>query len=389
MKEIKYPEQFRNSNGNLFITVETPKGTYEKKLCNFTPRIAKQLIYDDGVSTTNRLVIDGVHSNGKTLPEITIQADELAGMKWLLKSWDANCNLEIGQNTKEQVRYAIQTTADDAKREYVYSVTGWKKIDGQWQFLLPKLNSHKVELNDKLKNYGIEYLDYETSDISVASAMLELEIAEPKFVYPLLSDVFISPLNEFLRNAQCEPKSVTILIGKTGSKKSSLAALMMNFFGVFTATTLPLSFKDTQFSIVDNTYYVKDVLTVVDDFHPTTKTEAAKMTATAQAIVRAYGDRVGRGRLKSDATPNQTRHPQGNAIITAEFMPDIGESGNARTFIIEMLENTINLDVLTIFQEEAQRGALQKTMLAYIDWIKEKFLDSQDHQLSWWLALPL
>ncbi|MFI3327363.1 MAG: hypothetical protein R3Y35_14515 [Clostridia bacterium] len=103
MKEIKYPEQFRNSNGNLFITVETPKGTYEKKLCNFTPRIAKQLIYDDGVSTTNRLVIDGIHSNGKTLPEVTIQADELAGMKWLLKFWDANCNLEIGQNTKEQV----------------------------------------------------------------------------------------------------------------------------------------------------------------------------------------------------------------------------------------------------------------------------------------------
>ncbi|MFI3327247.1 MAG: hypothetical protein R3Y35_13920, partial [Clostridia bacterium] len=127
----------------------------------------------------------------------------------------------------------------------------------------------------------------------------------------------------------------------------------------------------------DNTYYVKDVLTVVDDFHPTTKTEATKMTAIAQAVVRAYGDRVGRGRLKADATPNQTRYPQGNAIITAEFMPDIGESGNARTFIIEMLESTINLDVLTIFQEEAQRGSLQKTMLAYIDWIKEKFLDNQ------------
>jgi hypothetical protein len=195
---------------------------------------------------------------------------------------------------------------------------------------------------------------------------------------PLLSFTFLSPLNHFLKEAGCEPKFVLLLSGKTGSRKSTLAALMLSFFGKFTASELPLSFRDTANSILLNTFYLKDVLTVIDDLHPSSRMEEPKMNGTAQAIMRAYGDRTGKGRLRADSTPMESRPPQGNAIITAEFAPDIGESGTARYFALELKEKDVDLETLTAFQKEVDKGTLQRCMFAYTEWIRESFLFSEE-----------
>ena len=96
------------------------------------------------------------------------------------------------------------------------------------------------------------------------------------------------------------PKFVLYLIGRTGTRKSTLAALFLSFFGRFSGTDLPLSFSDTLNSILASIYTLKDVLTCIDDFHPGTRRGEQKDTDTAQGIDRAYGDRVGKGRLTKD-----------------------------------------------------------------------------------------
>ena len=102
------------------------------------------------------------------------------------------------------------------------------------------------------------------------------------------------------------------------------------------------------------------------------------MNATAQAVMRAYGDRTGKGRLRADSTPMESRPPQGNAIITAEFTPDIGESGTARYFALELKDGDVNLEILSAFQKEAADGTLRRCMFAYIEWIRETFLSSAE-----------
>ena len=197
-------------------------------------------------------------------------------------------------------------------------------------------------------------------------------------MFPLLSFTFLSPLNHFLKAAGCESKFVLFLVGKTGSRKSTLAALMLSFFGKFTASELPLSFRDTSNSILHNAFSLKDVLTVIDDLHPSSRQEEQKMNGTAQAVMRAYGDRTGKGRLRADSTPMESRPPQGNAIITAEFAPDIGESGTARYFALELKEKDVDLEILTAFQKEAANGTLQRCMFAYTEWLRESFLFSDE-----------
>lgn len=385
-RPVRYPPPYKVKGGCLWQEAVTKQAKYDRKLCNFLPYLTAEITLDDGAEETKRLRLGGVRENGTSLPEIEIAGSDLASFNWLLEKWGVDCILEIGATVKDSIRYAIQQTASGAERRTVYAVTGWKKIDGVWHYLLPGDDLYDVQLPGKLKRYGKE-TDASTLDLATVSMLTEMLIAPKEIVYPLLAFTFLTPLNEFLRRANCEPKFVFFLQGRTGTRKSTLAALFLSFFGSFTASELPLSFRDTANSITHHAFTLKDVLTCIDDFHPSSRQEEVKLTATAQAIMRAYGDRTGRGRLRSDATPMESRPPQGNAIITAELPPDIGESGTARYFSVELKDGDVDLHMLSLFQERAADGVFRRCLSAYTDWIRERFLCSAEKEQEFISAL--
>ena len=364
-----YPPPYKIVDGCLFLEQQA----YDRKLCNFLPYIIRELTLDDGAEISKRLLLGGLRSNGEPLDEVEVAGSELASFSWVSDKWGSDCILEIGALVKDHIRYAIQQTAVKAEKQTVYAVTGWKKISGQWVFLLPGSDTQTVRLPDKLSRYEKgEKID--RTSFFVVKDLLEHPPASRPLIFLLLAYTFLTPLNHFLHMADCEPKFVFTLLGRTGARKSTMAALFLSFFGRFTASELPLSFRDTPNSITHYAFALKDVLTCVDDFHPSSRQEEQKLTTTAQAIIRAYGDRVGRGRLKADSTPMASRPPQGNAIITAENAPDIGESGMARTFIYEMKADEVDLKMLSFFQNEAAKGVFRSFMLTYTEWIKAKYL---------------
>ncbi len=374
-----YPEPFKIMDGCLYREVQSRNGGYDQKLCNFLPYIISEVTVDDGAEEVKRLRLGGFRQNGSCLPEIDVTGNELGSFNWLIEKWGADCILEIGSTVKDSVRYAIQQTAHDADRCTLYQVTGWKKIAGRWLYLMPGRDSPRVQLPDKLSRYeGAEEMDPEA--LPVLTYLLEHPPAPKEVIWPLLAFTFLTPLNHFLHAANCEPKFVFLLQGRTGARKSSLAALFLSFFGCFTASDLPLSFRDTANSIIHNAFTLKDVLTCIDDFHPCGRQEEQKLTATAQSIIRAYGDRVGRGRLRPDSSAMAVRPPQGNAIITAEFPPEVGESGSARCFAVELEQDVIDLNELSIFQEKAARGILRGCMLGYTQWLRGKFLADEERE---------
>ena len=374
-----YPEPFKIMDGCLYREVQSRNGSYDQKLCNFLPYIISEVTVDDGAEEVKRLRLGGLRQNGSCLPEIDVTGNELGSFNWLIEKWGADCILEIGSTVKDSVRYAIQQTAHHADRCTVYQVTGWKKIAGRWTYLMPGRDSPSVQLPDKLSRYeGAVETDPEA--LPVLAYLLEHPPALKEVIWPLLAFTFLTPLNHFLHAANCEPKFVFLLQGRTGARKSSLAALFLSFFGCFTASDLPLSFRDTANSIIHNAFTLKDVLTCIDDFHPCGRQEEQKLTATAQSIIRAYGDRVGRGRLRPDASAMAVRPPQGNAIITAEFPPEVGESGSARCFAVELEQDAVDLNELSFFQEKAARGILQGCMLGYTQWLRGKFLADEERE---------
>ena len=361
----------------LYVTTASKRGSSTAKVCNFVPRIVSEKTVDDGAVTEKTLVLSGIHADGSTLPPVEVNGADLSSFNWLLDKWGAKCIIEVGPRCREYLRYYIQTTADSADRLTEYHVTGWKKIDGEWHYLLPGDDSLNVTLKGKLQHYCGEQ-GFTPEDLIDAYDLFEKPPAPSRVIQPLVAFTFLTPLNEFMRQAGCMPKFALFLTGRTGTRKSTIAALILSFFGRFTSTDLPMSFRDTANSIIANSFSLKDVLTCIDDFYPSDNAEMKKLNATAQTVMRAYGDRTGLSRLRSDSTLMESRPPQGNAIITGELSPDIGESGTARYFALELKEGDVDLSRLTLCQNDAENGAYRRTMTAYTQWLKQSFLSDGD-----------
>lgn len=205
--------------GNCLYMEQTVKNQpIDKKLCNFAAWITAEISRYDGVETTTWVTLAGVHASGRLLPEVTIPLSRLGYFEWL-DNWGADCILEVGSKVREHIQKAIQETVFHAQRKKEFAVTGWKKIDGLYEFLMPGASQLAVNLPAKLGGY---FMTGECSDedVKVLASLLECKLVPPDILYPLLAFVFLSPLIEFLRHAGCVPKFVLFLVGKTGSRKA-------------------------------------------------------------------------------------------------------------------------------------------------------------------------
>ena len=373
---VQYPSPYKVIDGNLCMEVTEKHSTYDRKLSNFTPYIKSELTIDDGATETKYLRLAGKHANGEVLPEIEVSGKDFPSFNWLFEKWGAKCILEVGKNIREHLRYAIQQTAEYAEQQFIYQQTGWKKINNEWYYLLPGDSKFNVSLKGKLESYCGEQ-NYSKPDLETVYSMTKTPPAPKEIILVLLAFTFLTPLIEFLRQAQCMPKFVLNIIGSTGTRKSTMVALFLCFFGVFNAGNLPMSFRDTANSIIQNAFALKDVMTCIDDFHPCGREDERKLTGTMQALVRSYGDRTGRGRLRKDSSPMESRPPLGNAIVTSEFPPDIGESGTARYFLLELKDGDVNLDILSSYQQYAEQGVFRRAMFGYTEWIRKRFLQAE------------
>ncbi len=283
---VRYPLPYKVVDGCLCQETTKRNKPMTEKLCNFTAYIVNEVLFDDGVGTSRTMQIGGVHASGRKLPENEVTASEVKKMDWVLERWGADCIIEPVPRAAERICAAIQSTATFENTKDVYYKTGWKNIDGKWDYLLPGEGKHDVRLFGKLRRYEMAK-DWSKSDLQTVWLMMKDKlIATKAIVWTLIALVFLTPLNEFLNQVLYMPKFVLYLIGRTGTRKSTLAALFLSFFGRFKSSDLPLSFRDTANSIMYNAFSLKDVLTCIDDFHPSSRKEANKLTETAQLIMR-------------------------------------------------------------------------------------------------------
>ena len=111
---------------------------------------------------------------------------------------------------------------------------------------------------------------------------------------------------------------------------------------------------------------------LVDDYHPNTDQRSrARMAEIAQQLARAWGDQSERGRMQSDLTVRVAEPPRGLGIMSGEEVPDIGESGIARFYSVDVHPGDVPITPeLTSLQNKARKGVLIKAMRGYIDYLQ-------------------
>ncbi|TQK53306.1 bifunctional DNA primase/polymerase-like protein [Brevibacillus sp. AG162] len=305
-----------DEHGNLCVISFKKDGSQKRTpIANFLARATKQVCKDDGEERKMHYELEGVIlSNQQKLSPILVPTVDFPGMTWL-HQWGLAPNIEPGQLAKDQVRHAIQSFSQDITEEKVYTHLGWRKVNDKWCYLHAGgcigVGDVKVEIDHRLSRYKLP----EKVDDPIAAMKASLSLLDPapkKVTLPLFALSFLAPLCEWLRSMDLEPAFIIWLHGETGSRKSSLAALFLCHFGIFSTKTPPASFKDTMNSLEKRTFECKDSILLVDDYHPASNPqEAKKMEQIAQQLMRSYGDRVSRGRMRQDTSLRRDYPPRG------------------------------------------------------------------------------
>lgn len=374
---------YRGDRGMLWAEAEEKGGMVTfKPLANFVALITHETTKDDGVETKKEFVLDGITATGKQLPPASVPTARFAAMSWVLDSWGADANIFPGSTIKDKVRYAVQAaSAPLLKRNTVYTHAGWRGINGKTAFLYHGgaigVDGISVELGGSLSMYSLPPATGDVKEAAAAS-MEMLTVLPPRIAIPLLAHMYLAPLHEPLEKAGCAPAFVLYLAGRSGTRKTTAAALALNHFGAaFNPKRLPASFNDTANAVQDKAFELKDMPLLVDDFCPTLNiAEQRRRIGIAQQLIRAWGDHAERGRMRSDATLQKAKPPRGLGMMTGEDVPSVGESGVARLYLIDVKPGDIQAgQALTELQRKAQEGYLARAMRGYIEWLIPQYVN--------------
>ncbi|AKA70867.1 bifunctional DNA primase/polymerase [Clostridium scatologenes] len=369
---------------------------YDKKgnpytIANFVAKPELEIIRDDGISEERSFRIEGLQ-RGQSLPAIDVSAADFLSMNWVMKAWGIGASIRAGMGKKDQCRDAIQNMALDTEKLRIFTHLGWQRlIDRKWVYLHSDgcvgSDNITVEVEKGLQKY---VLPSKVNDLkkAVNASKALLEIAPKVVTIPLLALCYLAPLNDAFKRAGIEPNFLVWLYGGTGTRKTTTALLFLCHFGKFNGKTPPASFKDTANAIERKSFATKDTVLLIDDYHPeSSKYESEKMAQIAQRILRMFGDRIGRGRLKSTIEFQKEYPPRGEAIVTGEDIP-VGQSSVARFLGVEILQGDVDLEKLTEAQNKS--SLLAEAMLGYIKWLipqmeelpntlSEKFAEKREH----------
>jgi hypothetical protein len=293
-------------------------------------------------------------------------------MTWVPETWGLTATLTAGQGVRDFAREAIELLSQGATTRHLYAHTGFRKLPGGERIYLhaggaAETEGVEVELEPGLERYMLPPVPSTPEELAeaVRVSLALVELAPWRITAPLLGALYLAPLSEIV-----VPDFVLWLWGGTGAFKSTIAALALSHFGDFSETNLPLSFESTANALERSLFLLKDVPAVVDDWRPAvSRGDASEMDRKAQRLLRAAGNRQGRGRMTSDATLRRSYSPRGMVIATAEALPEgpAFESAAARSLSMNLSRGDVDLAKLSELQEH--KGLLSQAMAGYIDFL--------------------
>jgi len=367
--EIELPDHFKpyaegledssifvNEDGGYSEVRETKSSVEIITHSNFLAKIDEVKVFDDGVNKNIHFSISGIANGESPLPNVTIESKNYSNMLWAIPHW-GNQAIFFSNSSKDAVRFAIQITSKNAPEVVYHYQNGWDFDGKQYSYFFPdgvigQSTKNTTDISE-LKGYGFESPDKIPPVLECYNAVkvfLDVSATPEAKGVPvfLLSFGLLSLLMEKLKAELIEIKFQGWLYGKTGSFKTAISLVLLNFFGTF--TNPPATFADTIVSIERQLYLAKDALLILDDFHPAmSPSEKKAKEGLASKVIRMVGDRTGKRRAKSNLQMNKTYNPRGNVLITGEDIPS-GHSTNSRLMAIELGFGDIDSGKLTYLQ---------------------------------------
>lgn len=351
-------------------------------LANFSAAITAKESSTDGIGEETFTRLRGSLASGRSLPEIRVpNLLWYDTKKWIPNLWGTDPIIHGSVRDHAPVLECLQTTGLDAPTVKTYSHTGWTQIDNKWGFLnasgvagmsdeCGEVTASHVVLPPNLMRYNIPSSCPEAKAI-VAYQHLEnfLHAADLSATAPLTAALFLAPLRTLLNLDLC-----VFLVGKTGTRKSSLIAAALSFYGKdFTRNSLPESFQSTANSVERTAFIAKDLPLAVDNFVPALVQNGGQQILSR--IAHSVGDGAGRGRLNRGGMGQAYSKPPRALLLLTGEEGAYGESTAARFYTVQLTDQTVNDSVLARVQDAAVRDETRWLSAHYLAWLAPQLDD--------------
>ncbi len=350
-------------------------GRQVEQLTNFTARITRQTLEDDGVDVRSHFEIEAL-VRGRT-QRVVVEADEFHSLGWVVPKLGPHAIVYPDvPHARDHTKAAIQTFSSDALKEHVFVHVGWRRLDGELKYLHAGGalgpggldTTVRVTLSDALGRTRLPSAPTDPAVLrnAVRTSLALLDLGPYSVTVPLVAATYLAPLVEFFGGER--PDFVPWFYGESQQFKSELVALLVAHFGAYTRQTLPASFESTANALEAILFAAKDMLLPVDDFRRTDdRRKAQTMAEAAERLLRAVGNNAARQRMNTDQSLRPELRPRGLPVVTAELLPPGGYSTRARAFLIALPKDSINVARLTSAQ--ASRDQLVLAMAGFLDWV--------------------
>ena len=324
-------------NGIYEVTADGPR-----PLCNFTMRVDKDVVHDDGGETRRRfegrITLDGRAS------AFAMSPDDFANPRQFMAAVYAAAGPRAQFLAKpEAVCRAVSALSEPAS-EAVTNGFGWDqdgevfrgpfgRIDASGVHPAGDDDPVRVDLSgeDCARHLDLAVADpNELRDLKVHVVGDLLGLADRLVTSLLLAATALAPLIRFVPGMN---RPALWLVGLTGSGKSFLGRLFANFSGDFPVAdgARLASWTSTGNALQRMGWFFKDAVFFVDDFKP----ELARH-ADYVKVMQNYADGSTRGRLRADATSSVVRQIRGILVSTGEDVPEHSASALARNVVVAM-----------------------------------------------------
>lgn len=369
-----------DQEGNLYSVepLKNGEGISTEIISNHAPLLHRNVRIQDGFTTVEQIEFQALRDYKHEAPVMTDKKAIRGATPDVIFS--PACFIYPGRgHVSLYSLFMLKQCAMDNKVENLYTHTGWMVTeDGERVYLNGENSICKSGLTDK---YAVQLLPdfrrlqfYNVPDNShecLKTVMEGMEHTVPDWVHvPLYAYVFLTPLNDMLRQKGKEPNFSLYIIGKTGTFKSSISKVLLCFFGKYNyADTAPITFFDTENTMEKKLAIGADIPLLADDRRPTNNYRDKITYESKEKALSAYiGDRVGRGRMNADGSSRKTYIPRSNLIVTAEeAYVNIGGSSIARAISVELEQGTIDFNGLQNLQEHPEH--FNKIMQLYIQFL--------------------
>lgn len=370
------PKTYFERPKGFFMRKRSKKGTEDVQLSNFLAHIVTDITVDTGDERGVPRRLFEIEASLRGAPRrFTVSTETFQKMSWVSQYLGARAIVHTANGaSSNHLRVAIQKFSKSVQEKTVFGHLGWHKVNGHWIYLHNEgaigadgaIRDLNVEVTPELRNFVLPAPTSGGAKAAATSSLMMLDVAPPRVALPLLAAVWRAVLGEADFSLH--------IAGKSGTRKSELAALVQRHFGAaMDSRNLPCSWHSTANALEALAFEAKDAVLVVDDFAPNSPgADRNELAKASERLFRSAGNRAGRHRLSSSSSIKAAKMPRCLVLSTGEELPE-GLSIRSRMLVLRVLDGDVDLGELTHAQGAAAGGALAQATSHFIKWLAPRY----------------